>query len=110
MRCTWPKTKKPRTEKSSDYLKPKRSTDFVRTNWRYAKTTGIPANGQDFGRLVMSAGFDGILYDSTKSGRRCLAIFPERLSGSATVIELAGEIPTECTRRRMDRSSWQQYL
>lgn len=70
----------------------------------------IPANGQEFGRLVLEAGFEGIRYDSTKGDGQCLVLFPRQLTGSSSYVELAGDVPPECVQRRLDASTWKTLV
>lgn len=58
-------------------------------NWRhYPAQFNVPANSQVFGRLLVDAGFEAVLYRSTKSGKRCLALFTRQLNHSATRIKV----------------------
>ena len=76
-------------------------------NWRlYPSQYEIPANSQIFARLVADAGFDGIVYASTKGPKDCIALFPTNFSGTESHIELADEAPKGATHTRLDQESW----
>jgi hypothetical protein len=47
-------------------------------DWRnWPMIYDVPATCQVFGSLVMNAGIEGIRYDSSITGRECIAIFPQ---------------------------------
>jgi len=48
----------------------------------------LPSNSLIFGRLIMEAGFEGVLYPSVKGKGKCIAIFPENLAGTDSYVEL----------------------
>lgn len=75
-------------------------------NWRlYPSQYEIPANSQTFGRLVVDAGFDGIIYASTKGPKACVALFPTNFAGSESHVEIADEPPKGATHTRLDQST-----
>lgn len=77
--------------------------NLMATNWREWPTQyGLPANSQVFGRMLIDAGFTGVLYKSTKGSRRCCAIFTEMLEGSDSFIEIKGKPPKAATLIRID--------
>lgn len=76
-------------------------------NWRgWPRQHGIPANCQLFGKLAWEAGFDAILYRSTKGSGRCLAVFPQNLDKSDTRIWLH-DTPPPNVIKTLDSSNWQ---
>jgi len=78
-------------------------------NWRlYPSQYEIPANPQVFGRLVIDAGFDGVVYESTKGPKACVALFPTNFPGSESHVELADEPPRGATHTRLDQESWRE--
>ena len=78
-------------------------------NWRlYPSQYEIPANPQIFGRLVIDAGFDGIVYSSTKGPKDCVALFPTNFAGTESYVELADEAPKGTTHRRPDQETWEE--
>ena len=42
----------------------------------------VPSNSQVLATMVIDAGFEGILYPSTKDGKNCLAIFTRTMKHS----------------------------
>ena len=80
---------------------------LMKENWREEPSQfSVPANSQIFGRLVRDAGFDGIIYPSTKSSKRCLAIFPENLANSASHLEISGPYPEEIEHSSLNSDTW----
>jgi hypothetical protein len=76
-------------------------------NWRlYPSQYEIPANPQIFGRLVLDAGFDGIVYASTKGPKACVALFPTNFAGSESHVEIADEPPKGATHTRLDQATY----
>lgn len=74
-------------------------------NWRLQPAQfGLPARSHVLAELVRAAGFEAILYKSTMGSGKCLAIFPDKLSGSAYV-ELADKAPPQVKHTRLDDSS-----
>lgn len=71
-------------------------------NWRIKPVQfGIAAQSQILAELIRAAGFEAIVYKSTKGTKRCLAVFPDQIS-SNTHIELADPSPSEVTHSRLD--------
>lgn len=76
-------------------------------DWRmYPTQYGIPANPQVFGQLVLDAGFDGIVYRSTKGPKNCMALFPTNFAKSDSHVELADIPPPGAIKTRLDATSW----
>ena len=65
---------------------------------------GIPAPSQTMAELIKVAGYEGVLYPSSKGSGRCLAVFPESLS-DASHIELIGPVPSPATITRLDSNT-----
>jgi hypothetical protein len=56
---------------------------FMVENWReYPVIRNTPANSQLFGHMLSLAGFDGVLFSSTRTGKNNLALFPRRFKNS----------------------------
>lgn len=78
-------------------------------DWRaYPIQFDIPANSQIFGKLVKSAGIEGILYPSKHTGKKCLAIFVENFSSSESFVSLDDDPPPETLIRKVDATNWNQ--
>jgi hypothetical protein len=75
--------------------KPRELLDsLMRDDWRALPVHfDVPSNSQVFGRLLVDAGFDGVVYRSSKSGHRCLAVFTRQLVNSDSKIALHGDRP-----------------
>jgi len=74
-------------------------------NWRVQPAQfGLPARSHVLAELVRAAGFEAILYKSTMGPGRCLAVFPDQLSGQAYV-ELVDKAPPEVRHTRLDDNS-----
>ena len=84
-------------------------TSLLAHNWRlYPSQYEIPANPQVFGRIVVDAGFDGIVYASTKGPKACAALFPTNFSGSESHVELADEAPPGTTHATLNQETWRE--
>jgi hypothetical protein len=72
-------------------------------NWRVSPAQfGLPAVSHLLAGLILDAGFEAILYPSTKGGGRCLAIFPHSLASDRSHVQLANEAPSGVTLARLD--------
>lgn len=77
----------------------------VKQNWRVLPTQfGLPAPSQILAELVRDAGYEAILYPSSKGSGRCLAVFPANL-GDDSFVQLMDEAPSEKTTKRLDQST-----
>ena len=77
-------------------------------DWRhYPVQYQIPANSQVFARLIKDAGYEGIVYPSTKWKGKCIAIFPENFEGSDSYLKIADTPPKEASCTRLDSKTWQ---
>lgn len=85
---------------------PKHMLDaLLKHNWRVGPVQfGTPAPSQIFAEMVRAAGFEAVLYQSSKGPGRCLAVFPENL-GDDSFVELADPAPPEVKHCRMDTAS-----
>ena len=74
----------------------------VSHNWRILPVQyGLPAPSQVLAEMVRAAGFEAILYSSTKAGRPCLAIFPDKLV-DGSYVELIDAAPEGVIDTRLD--------
>lgn len=74
-------------------------------NWRTLPLQfGLPAPGHTLGELLRAAGFEAILYRSTKGKSRCIAVFPDHLN-SGSFVELADAAPSSVRNVRLDFES-----
>jgi RES domain-containing protein len=72
-------------------------------NWRDMPVQyGLPSNSQVFARFLRQAGFEGVIYPSTKGEGECIALFLDQLDGSDAVIELADKPPPQVVITRLD--------
>lgn len=77
----------------------------LKHNWRLQPIQfGLPAPSHTLADLIRAAGFEAILYRSTKGSGKCLAVFPDLLA-LGSFIELSDTPPTVETHRRLDVDS-----
>ncbi len=77
----------------------------VKHNWRALPVQfGLPAHSHVLADLIRHAGYEGILYPSSKGSGRCLAVFPEALREGA-FIALQDRPPFEDTLITLDSNS-----
>jgi len=63
-------------------------------NWRqYPTLWSTPANSQLLGNMLSHAGFEGVLFSSTITGKRNLAIFPRQFHHSESLIQILDPPP-----------------
>lgn len=74
-------------------------------NWRVLPIQfGLPAQSHILAELIRAAGFEAILYQSTKGPGKCLAVFPDLLDGGSFV-ELMDTPPLAVKHQRLDGDS-----
>lgn len=74
-------------------------------NWRVLPVQfGLPAPSHILAELIRAAGFEAILYRSTKGPGKCLAIFPDLLA-DGSFVELMDTPPPEIKCQRLDADS-----
>jgi len=72
-------------------------------NWRqWPVQFEVPAHGQILASLLIEAGYEAVLYLSSKSDKRCLALFPCNLGSAATFVELTPGYPKQVKHSRLD--------
>ena len=77
----------------------------VKQNWRVLPTQfGLPAPSQILAQLIRNAGYEAILYPSSKGSGKCLAVFPTNL-GDSSFVQLADLAPAEKTTTRLDQGT-----
>ena len=58
-------------------------------NWReYPALFNTAANPQLLGHLIRQAGYEAVMYASTRSGKRSLAVFPSQLKNSTSIVRV----------------------
>lgn len=70
----------------------------------------VPASPQIFGRIVLDAGIEGVLYDSALTDKPCLAIYPQNFQDSSSFIELDDPCPPEVVNKRIDSTTFKNFL
>ncbi len=70
----------------------------------------VPASPQIFGRIVLDAGVEGVLYDSVLTHSLCSAIYPQNFQNSASYIELDGPCPPETIHNRIDSTTFKNFI
>lgn len=74
----------------------------LKHNWRLLPIQyGLPAPSHILAELIRAAGFEAILYQSTKGPGKCLAVFPDLLDGQS-FIELIDKPPTAVKHPKLD--------
>lgn len=81
-------------------------TAVMAHNWRqWPVQFEVPGHGQVLASLLVAAGYEAVLYPSSKSDKRCLAIFPSNLGSRETYIELMPDYPQQVEYARLDMDS-----
>ncbi len=74
-------------------------------NWRVLPIQfGLPAQSHILAELIRAAGFEAILYQSTKGPGKCLAVFPDLLD-DGSFVELMDTPPLAVKHQRLDCDS-----
>ena len=74
----------------------------AKQNWRVLPIQfGLPAPSQTLADLIREAGFEAILYQSSKGPGKCLALFPDKLS-DRSFIELIDPPPSKVGSRSQE--------
>ena len=77
----------------------------VNHNWRVLPVQfGLPSSSQVLAEMILAAGFEAILYPSTKGLGRCISIFTEQMS-SESYVELSDEAPLGTVHKRLDQNT-----
>lgn len=77
----------------------------LKENWRaYPRQFGLPAASQTLAELIRAAGYEAILYQSSKGPGKCLAVFPDRLL-RGSFVELADAAPQGVKHERLDNAT-----
>jgi len=77
----------------------------VKHNWRVLPMQyGLPAHSHVLADLIRHAGYEGILYPSSKGSSRCLAVFPEALREGSFIV-LQDKPPYTDTTVKLDSNS-----
>jgi hypothetical protein len=58
----------------------------------------------------MDAGFEGVIYPSTKGKGRCVAIFPKNIDGTDSYLQLVDDPPEGASCTRLDSQNWQDLI
>lgn len=81
---------------------------LFKQNWRMLpRQFGLPAQSQTIAELVYAAGYEAILYQSSKGPQRCVAIFPRQLQ-ETSFVALADATP-DGVPKRLDASNFTEF-
>lgn len=61
-----------------------------------------------FGRMLRDAGFEGVIYPSTKGTAKCISVFVENLTGSDSYIELRDAAPESVMHTILHSGNWKE--
>jgi len=82
-------------------------TNLQDVNWRaWPVQFGLPSPSQRFGLMLKWAGYEGVLYRSSKQpGSNCLAVFPSNICSDRSFVELQDEFPETVIHSRLDMTT-----
>jgi hypothetical protein len=81
------------------------------SRWReWPMIYDVPSVPQIFGRIVLDAGIEGILYDSVLTHNLCSAIYPQNFQNSSSYIELDDPCPPETIHKRIDSTTFKNFI
>jgi hypothetical protein len=85
--------------------------EFQMSKWReWPMGFDVPSSSQIFGRIVLDAGIEGILYESVLTHSLCSAIYPQNFQNSSSYIELDGPCPSETIHKRIDSTTFRNFV
>ena len=80
-------------------------------NWRGSPALwDLPSNSQIFAQLTKEAGFEGIIFKSTKGRSLCISLFLNQLEGSSSYVCLADDPPNAEVLTRLDSKTWRSAI
>lgn len=75
-------------------------------DWRqWSMLFDVPAPSQIFGRIVLDAQIEGILYNSVLTKKLCLSIYHQNFRNSPSYVELDDPAPPGVIERRLDSTN-----
>ena len=84
--------------------------ELTSLDWRYLPVNfELPAYPQVFGRMLVDAGFEGVLFRSTKGEANCVAVFPNRLLNESCV-RLVDAPPDDNVQTRLDADNLEALM
>lgn len=85
---------------------------LLENGWRnYPIQHEIPANSQLFGRFLVEAGFEAVLFPSTKNKKKKnLAVFVENFETSDAVISLPDDTPESISFTAINSENWKEVF
>jgi len=85
--------------------------ELRRADWRsWPMRFDVPSPSQIFGRIVLEAGIEGILYSSVLTEKACLALYPQNFQNSPSYVELDDPLPAENIPGRIDAATFRNFL
>jgi len=69
-----------------------------------------PANSQILGQIAHSAGIEAILYPSSKTGKKALAVYPENFINSDAFVEITGVVAETVTHTKINKETYKNFL
>lgn len=80
-------------------------------NWRVMPMRlDCPSVPQVFGRIVMDAGIEGIIYSSVLTEKPCLVVYPQNFPSTSSYVELDDPAPAKNVRTRIDATTFKEFV
>jgi len=77
----------------------------LKNNWRTLPIQfGLPSHSHILAELIKAAGYEAILYKSTKGPGNCLAVFPSQMD-QRSYVEVAGKVLPSVKHKKLDLHS-----
>lgn len=70
----------------------------------------VPSPSQIFGQIAVDAGVEGIIYSSVLTRQPCIVIYPQNFLNSPSFVELADPAPAESVSKRIDRTTFKNFI
>jgi hypothetical protein len=85
--------------------------NLLSTDWRvWPMQFDVPSGPQIFGRIVMDAGIEGIIYSSVLTGKPCLVIYPQNFPNTSSFVELDDPPPAKSVGTRIDATTFKVFV
>lgn len=85
--------------------------NLLSPNWRaWPMQFDVPSVPQIFGRIVMDAGIEGIIYSSVLTEKPCLVVYPQNFPSTSSFVELDDPTPAKTVRTRIDATTYKGFV
>jgi RES domain-containing protein len=85
--------------------------NILKDNWRgHVLRSGVPANSQVIGALLLKGNYQGVIYPSVRSDGECLAVYPQNFINTDSFVKVSSALPETARLTLLNAKVWTNHF